>query len=174
MEIGSQYFIQDYADMEEWLTVQRAMNDACMTNGWSLEEGEDAEKGYFLVIREIPAPSAEELLATAKTAKLAELKSIRDTKEVEPIEVNGSYFDYDEKARDRINAAIIALDSLGDGASLEWTTADNQDVTVTANILRAVIATVAKRSNELHTHYRELKTLVEEAKTAEEVEPIQW
>jgi hypothetical protein len=170
MEIGSQYFIQDYANMEEWLTVQRAMNGACMTNGWSLEDGEDAEKGYFLIIREIPAPSAEELLAEAKTAKLAELKTARDKAEVAPV----NNFDVDETSLMRINIAIAALEEAGEGATLDWTLADNSVQTVTAADLHAVLVTLAVQSNAVHEKYRELKALVEEATTAEEVEVINW
>lgn len=113
-----------------------------------------------------------------KEEKLAEFKRQRDTLEVEPIEYNGNNFDYDEKARDRINAAIIALDMQtaisGSEASLSWTTADNTEATVTANDLRGVIANVALRSNALHVKYRELKELVELAETAEELEVIVW
>ena len=110
----------------------------------------------------------------AKTAKIAELKSMRDTLEVEPIEYNGNRFDYDEKARDRINAGIISLDILGEGAVISWTTADNTEAIVTANDLRGVIGAVAIRSNELHIKYRRLRELVDKATTKEEVETIIW
>ena len=100
------------------------------------------------------------------------LKRQRDTAEVEPIEYNGNSFDYDDKARDRINAAITALSLQGEGASIDWTTADNADVKVTANDLRRVIAAVAVRSNALHTAYRTAKAQVEAASTAEEVEAV--
>uniref|UniRef100_UPI003A956BB4 DUF4376 domain-containing protein n=1 Tax=Phascolarctobacterium succinatutens TaxID=626940 RepID=UPI003A956BB4 len=60
-----------------------------------------------------------------------ELKRQRDTAEVEPIAYNGHLYDYDSKARDRIAAAIIALDVQGDGAKISWTTADNEDAEVT-------------------------------------------
>lgn len=119
-----------------------------------------------------PAPTDAELLADAKTAKIAELKAERDSKEVEPITYNGNSYDYDDKARERINAAIIALDVQGADASIDWTTADNQDVKVTANDLRAVVASVARRSNSLHVAYREAKDKVEAATTIAEVEAV--
>lgn len=100
------------------------------------------------------------------------LKRQRDTAEVEPIEYNGHSFDYDDKARDRINAAIIALELQGEGATIEWTTADNEDAVVTAQDLRMIIASVAARSNKLHTAYRAAKAQVEAASTAEEVEAV--
>lgn len=119
-----------------------------------------------------PAPTDAELLADAKTAKIAELKAERDSKEVEPITYNGNSYDYDDKARERINAAIIALDVQGAGISIDWTTADNTDVKVTAQDLRRVIAVVAQRSNALHVAYRAAKDKVEAATTVAEVEAI--
>lgn len=123
-----------------------------------------------------PAPTDAELLAAAKPAKIAELKAERDSKEVEPITYNGNSYDYDDKARERINAAIIALDvqtaQAKATASIDWTTADNQDVKVTADDLRCVIATVAQRSNALHVAYREAKAKVEQATTVAEVDVI--
>ena len=126
------------------------------------------DKGDYYECVAIPAPSLDEL----KSQKLTELKTIRDTEEVKPISYNGNLFDFDEKARDRINSAIIALDITGQ--SIEWTTADNTNVLVTADDLRGVVANVAVRSNELHIKYRELKEQVEACTTKEELDKIQW
>lgn len=114
----------------------------------------------------------EEPLENVKQRKIMELKRQRDVAEVEPIAYNGNLYDYDEKARDRINAAIIALELQGEGASIDWTTADNQDVKVTANDLRMVIAAVAVRSNALHTAYRAAKEKVEAAQNKADIEKI--
>ena len=114
----------------------------------------------------------EEPLENIKQRKILMLKRQRDTAEVEPIEYNGNSFDYDDKARDRINAAIIALSLQGEGASIDWTTADNADVKVTANDLRMVIAAVAVRSNALHTAYRTAKAKVEAAQSKADIEKI--
>lgn len=123
-----------------------------------------------------PAPTDAELLADAKPAKIAELKAERDSKEVEPITYNGNLYDYDDKARERIDAAIIALDvqtaQTKAVASIDWTTADNADVKVTADDLRCVIAMVAQRSNALHVAYRAAKDKVEAATTVAEVEAV--
>lgn len=114
----------------------------------------------------------EEPIENVKQRKILELKRQRDTAEVEPIEYKGNLYDYDEKARDRINAAIIALELQGEGATIEWTTADNADTPVTANDLKMIIAAVAVRSNKLHTAYRIAKENVEAATTATEVEAV--
>lgn len=113
-----------------------------------------------------PAKTLEQL----KADKINELKSIRDAEEVKPIAHNGNLFDFDDKARDRINSAIIALSITGQ--SIEWTTADNTNVSVTADDLRCVIAAVAQRSNALHIAYREAKDKVGQAITVAEVEAV--
>lgn len=140
----------------------------------------NADKAYLIAddgtVYEKPAPTDEEMLASAKPAKIAELKAERDSKEVEPIEYGGNLYDYDDKARERINAAIIALDvqtaQAKATASIDWTTADNQDVKVSADDLRYVIAMVAQRSNALHVAYRVAKGKVEQAISVAEVEAI--
>ena len=119
-----------------------------------------------------PAPTDAELLAAAKPAKIAALKAERDAAEVEQITYNGNRYDYDDKARERINAAIIALDVQGADASIDWTTATNADVKVTANDLRMVIAMIAQRSNALHVAYRAAKDKVEAATTVAEVDAV--
>ena len=114
----------------------------------------------------------EEPIEYFKNRRIEILKMQRDKAEVEPIEYQGYSFDYDDKARERINAAIIALEVAGASAALTWTTADNQDVKLTASDLRGVIAQVALRSDKLHTAYRKAKEKVEAASTKEEAEAI--
>lgn len=126
------------------------------------------DRGKYYEVVEIPAPTLEE----AKAEKITQLKALRDAKEVEDILVNGHLYDYDDKARERINAAIIALDV--SGGSIMWTLADNTDTEVTATDLKYVIAMVAQRSNALHMKYRTLKESVENAQSKEEVEAINW
>ncbi len=115
-----------------------------------------------------PKKSLEQI----KQEKILALKTMRDMSEVEPIAYQGCTFDYDSKARGRISAAIVALESTGASATLTWTTADNRDVKVTASDLRGIIAQVALRSDGLHTAYRKAKEKVEAATTKEEVETI--
>lgn len=127
-----------------------------------------------LVELNVTVTHEEEPIEYFKNRRIEILKMQRDKAEVEPIEYNGHSFDYDDKARERINAAIIALSLQGEDASIDWTTADNTNVTVTADDLRGVIAAVAMRSNELHIKYRELKERVESCATKEELDSIKW
>ena len=139
----------------------------CNQNNATIED-----KGDYYEVVTLPLPTLKEV----KPAKIAELKQQRDKAEVEPIAYNGNSYDYDDKARERINAAIIALDvqtaQAQATASIDWTTADNKDVKVTADDLRCVIAAVAVRSNLLHIAYRKAKAQVEAAGTAEEVDAV--
>lgn len=121
----------------------------------------------------VTVTSEEESLESIKEHKILTLKIQRDNLEVEPITYQGYAFDYDSKARDRINAAIIALEVAGSSALLTWTTTDNQDVKVSASDLRGVIAQVALRSDKLHTAYRKAKEKVEAATTKEDIEAIE-
>ena len=154
--------------------------DKTYTNVYELSEALGKE-GIFIPLSIDDEPLAElnvtvtheeEPLEVIKQRKITELKYQRDIAEVQPIEYNGNLYDYDEKARDRINAAIIALSLQGEGATIDWTTADNQDVKVTANDLRMVIAAVAVRSNALHTAYRAAKEKVEAAQNKADIEKI--
>ena len=111
-------------------------------------------------------------IETIKQRKILMLKHQRDNAEVAPIPYNGNAYDYDSKARERIAAAIVALDVQGEDANIAWTTADNEDAVVTAQDLRMIIASVAARSNKLHTAYRTAKAQVEAAGTAEEVNAV--
>lgn len=166
--------------------------DGCMAvwNGesWNMVE-DNRKKEYWLPEDKYGAPAREmkelgplpegatltapeRTLDEVKADKVQSLKTERDSKEVEPITYQGYSFDYDSKARERISAAIIALEVAGASASLIWTTADNQDVKVTADDLRCVIAAVAQRSNALHVAYRAAKDKVEAATTVAEVEAV--
>ena len=155
--IGTKFYKDNY-NLDEY----SAAADWCNNNNAMIEDKGD----YYEVVAIVVT------LDEAKASKIAEFKSIRDAKEVDDIQVNGYLYDYDEKARERINAAIIALDVTG--GTITWTLADNTDKEVSANDLRFVIAMVAQRSNVLHTQYRHLKEAVNAATTVSEVESISW
>lgn len=118
----------------------------------------------------LPVPNIE----AVKAAKIAQLKRIRDKKELEPVEFDGSSFDFDSKSYERITAAVYALDMQGADATIAWTLSDNTTRKVTAANLRGVIAAAAVRSDALHTQYRELKAAVLAAETVDEVDKITW
>ena len=128
-------------------------------------------EGHEVWLLPVPPEPEPPTLEEVKEQKINELKSIRDTKEVEPIRTDKGLFDYDEKARDRIKDAMVALKY---SSKIEWTLADNTDVSVSQLDLENVILAVASRSNDLHIKYRELKQRVNAAQTVEKVEAIVW
>ena len=157
---GAWVAVEDYRKKEYWLP-----SDTYGTPGREVKEIGPLPEGATLT-------PPEQTIDEVKVIKKSVLKAERDQKEVLPIEYNGNSFDYDDKARDRINAAIIALDMAGKEATLQWTTANNTNATVTAQDLRNIIAAVAMRSNTLHEQYRVAKEVVNAAETKEEVEAV--
>lgn len=145
--------------------VSKALAKNCIFIPLSISDDNLQELGVDVI-------HAEEPIETLRERKIMELKYQRDTAEVEPIAYGGYLYDYDSQARDRIAAAIIALDVQGEGASISWTTADNDDAVVTAQDLRMIIASVAARSNKLHTAYRTAKAQVEAAQSKDEIDTI--
>lgn len=162
MQTTYTYKAQDYSNLYD---LSEALGKDGIFIPLSISDEALAELGVT-VMRE------EEPIENVKQRKILMLKRQRDAAEVEPVEYGGYLYDYDSQARDRIAAAIIALDVQGDGAKISWTTADNEDAVVTAQDMRMIIAAVAVRSNALHTAYRAAKAKVEAASTAEEVEAV--
>jgi hypothetical protein len=115
---------------------------------------------------------AEKEFNEAKQAKIAELKNHRDTEEVTPILYNGNYFDYDEKARDRIKDAQALLE--GTESTIKWTTATNTDAYLGYADFKAIRGAVAIRADVLHQKYRTLREQVDTATTINELEEIEW
>lgn len=135
----------------------------------STQKGIIEDKGEYYEVVAIVVTLDE-----AKETKINELKSIRDTKEVEPVQTSKGIFDYDDKSRDRL---AIARQSLTDNPSVEsivWTTADNQRVAMTVADFAEINSMAAYRSNRLHVKYNDLKAEVNAAQTVEEVEAITW
>lgn len=162
MQITYTYKEQDYSNLYD---LSEALGKDGIFIPLSISDEALAELGVT-VMRE------EEPIENVKQRKILMLKRQRDAAEVEPVEYGGYLYDYDDKARDRIAAAIIALDVQGEGAKISWTTADNEDAVVTAQDLRMIITAVAVRSNALHTAYRAAKAQVEAAQKKDEIDTI--
>ena len=145
--------------------------DGCKVK-WNGEEWE------YELIPIPPEPEQHEpkqpTLYDVKTEKITELKAARDRKEVENIYIDGyGMFDYDDKSRERLSIARQALQDAG-GGEIEWTTAENQRVTVDVSVFAKINSIAAERSNLLHIKYNELKEEVNACETMEEVEAIVW
>ena len=115
--------------------------------------------------------TAVEPLEHAKARYISAAKAYRDEQEVATITYNGNDYDYDVKARERLNIARQALeDSVAE--SISWTTADNTDVILTVADFAAINSVAATRSNTLHIAYRTTKENLEAATAIEEINNI--
>lgn len=126
------------------------------------------DKGEYYEVVELPGPTLEGV----KRQKIAELKAERDSAEESPVHTDLGDFDFDVKSRDRINGAKDVLK--GTDTRLEWTLANNEEVSVGYDDLKTVTDTAAVRCNMLHLKYRDLRDLVNGCTTIEEVKQISW
>lgn len=114
----------------------------------------------------------EPALEDVKAQKKYELKYERDKREVAVIAYKGKTFDYDDKARERLNIARQALED-NNLPSQMWTCADNTDIELTVEDFKAINSLAAQRSGQLHTAYRTAMGKMAKAETSEEVDKIQ-
>ena len=158
-EIG-QIFIGTYTpDVAIW----------CNSNNAFIEEIEPKSGKKRYQIKAIPKPDIE----TVKAEKIASLKNERQEREAAPVPYMDKLWDFDAKSRDRITAAITALE-VSDIETITWTAYDDTSSDLTIVDLKNIIATAAVRGNELHTQYRVLRDAVNAAETVEEIENINW
>ncbi len=112
-------------------------------------------------------PSLEEV----KTSKKNALKWERDRRETLPIKYKGKAYDYDDKARERLNIARQALED-NNLPSQMWTCADNTDIELTVEDFKNINSLAAQRSGQLHDTYRKLCDYIDKLKTADEVNAV--
>ena len=114
-------------------------------------------------------------LEEKKEQKILEFKNKRNQEEIALISYQGHLYDYDDLSRERIR---IARDFLADNnaVSIIWTTADtpNQEVKLVIADFIGINNIAARRSNELHVKYRDLKAKVEAATNEDELNAITW
>lgn len=99
------------------------------------------------------------------------LKQARDNAEVEPIEVDGNTYDYDDKARERMRIARQALDD-GLTDTLRWTLADNTVADITLDTFIGINNQAALRSSQLHATYNERKARILDATDTQTLDAI--
>ncbi len=113
----------------------------------------------------------EPVLDDVKAQKKFELKYERDKREVAVIAYKGKQFDYDDKARERLNIARQALED-NNLPSQMWTCADNTDIELTVEDFKNINSLAAQRSGQLHDIYRKLCDYIDKLKTADEVNAV--
>ena len=123
----------------------------------------------------------EKPLDLAKQEKRAEINAARDAAEQSGFEYMGKTFDSDQISCQRISCAAQAMavmpavigDEQGE-PTITWTCQDNTTIDLTAAELQGLVAALAQWSNSCHEKATMLKAEAEAAKTAEELEAIQW
>lgn len=141
----------------------------CNKNGALIAELEKQNGKRIFQIQEVPKPALEEI----KLRKIESLKEERSNREEAPVSYLEKLWDFDAKARDRITAAITALE-MSEMEYIIWTAYDDTSSALTATDLKGIIAAAAVRGNELHEQYRVLRDAVNAATSQEEVDAINW
>lgn len=112
-------------------------------------------------------------LALAKAQKWDDLKIDRDDQEFGEFTWNGWQFDADADSQARINAAVQAA-ILDDTYTATWTLADNSTQSLTATQLKEVGKALGDHIKAAHDRGRIVRSQVDAATTAQELEAISW
>lgn len=139
------------------------------SQGWILKVD---EKGYPYV-EEKPEPSLDEL----KNLKREEINAARNAEEQGGFPYKGKVFDSDPISCIRISSAAQAMQMAAmaeDVPVITWTCQDNSTIDLTAPDLMGLVVALAEWSNACHQKATQIKTLLEECQTPEEVEKISW
>ena len=112
-------------------------------------------------------------LGDLKAAKWDAIKAARDDAEFGGFNWAGSHFDSDAISQSRIQGAV-QLAAMTPGFSLEWTLADNSIRTLNAADMAAVGAALGAHVAILHADARELRTQINAATTAAQLDGIRW
>ena len=112
-------------------------------------------------------------LSDLKAAKWAQIKGHRDTAEFGGFTWDGSPFDSDAISQSRIHGAL-QLAALISDFSIDWTLADNTVRALSGSELAAVGVALWLHVGTQHAKARVLRTQIEAATTATEVEAVAW
>ena len=135
---------------------------------------EETDKEYFMYngeyVCEVP-------LDELKQAKRDEINAARDNAEQGGFEYMGKIFDSDPVSCQRIalasQTALISKQASQE-FSVEWTCQDNSKILLSADDTIGLSVALTQWSNICHVKASELKALVEQATTQEEVDAINW
>lgn len=138
--------------------------------GMTEQEVEQAYDGRWYLAGYAPKKPLEEL----KEAKRAEINQARDAAEQGGFEYLGKTFDSDPISCQRISMAAQAMALAPEGTTITWTCQDNSTIDLTAQELVGLVVALAQHSNTCHEKATALKAKIEEAKSEEELNKINW
>lgn len=130
---------------------------------------EDLGGGQYKIVT-IPTPTLDEL----KSKKREEINQARDAAEQGGFEYMGKIFDSDPISCQRISMAAQAMALAPEGTTITWTCQDNSTIDLTAQELVGLVVALAQHSNTCHEKATALKAKIEEAKSEEELNKINW
>lgn len=138
--------------------------------GMTEQEVEQAYDGSWYVLGYAPKKPLNEI----KAEKRAEINTARDAAEQGGFEYLGKTFDSDQISAQRISMAAQAMALAPDGTTITWTCQDNSTIDLTAQELVGLVVALAQHSNTCHEKATALKAKIEEAKSEEELNKINW
>lgn len=128
--------------------------------GWLYKNGE------FL-----PPPGT---LKFEKQKKLQEINNIRSYKLAQPVLYNSNPYDSDQKSIQNLTNTIAAYSSQPLPNNYTWRTADNQNIVVTLEDLKAILLKIMEQVNLIYNTSWEKKQQVEQSTTIQAVQSIVW
>lgn len=141
--------------------------------GMTLMDVEQAYDNNWYEVGYVPQQPLDEL----KELKRDEINKARDEAEQGGFLYLGKMFDSDPISCQRIalasQTALISMQSQTE-FSVEWTCQDNSKITLSAEQTVGMSVALTQWSNSCHIKATELKNLVKNATTAEELEEIYW
>lgn len=112
-------------------------------------------------------------LADLKATKWIEIKAIRDLKEFGGFVFNGLEFDSDATSQQRIMGAV-QLAQLDPNYTVTWTLKDNTTTNLTNQNILDLGTALGNYVTQLHTTSQNLRTLIEQATTKDQLDSIVW
>ena len=116
-------------------------------------------------------------LVDLKANKWSDIKRARDAQEFGTFFWDGSEFDCDQVSQARIQGAVLSAvvaNSMGVPYSVEWTLADNTKRTLSASEVIAMGIAFGQNTTAVHEKARQLRVLIDQAQSKEELESITW
>lgn len=131
---------------------------------------------YFVIGQEpLPEPEpVEPTLEELKEQKRIEINQARDEAEQGGFEYLGKMFDSDPISCIRMMGASQSLANEPAETTITWTCQDNSTIDLNGTQFSGLVAALATHSNICHQKATELKAMIEEAKTKEELDKITW
>ena len=114
------------------------------------------------------------LINELKTSKYFEVNQIRNQMEQGGFEYLGKIFDSDQISCIRMMGARDALALAPEGTTITWTCQDNSQIALSADDTIGLSIALTEWSNSCHIKASELKALIDEATSEEELNNINW